>query len=613
MNYEDPPVPPELPGMAGLCFDAEDRLEEGSFFQPLTPPEISTAFAEPSQKDLQVVSLSSLSRDTEMESPRVCQPRSRSRSHTPQSSMPILQFFLQNAQDLRLDVAGAERCAARLGEELLFSTEDLYLLTEKENFMKLPLPMYVRRWLAAERQGRLSNPEALVEETAESQGDAGDDGVDSPLPLRRRSISFTTETETIFTVEVTVQVNSVTAINIKRILFDVDFTLMLDWQDPNAMGLTAKEIQAMNDFNPEVVIDNAVDNDQPIAGGCNTPRPNRLVDGVCPDGHLKKTNRYRLSLSCNGLDLRAFPFDTQILPIRLKARNQSSLKATKMPVGVILVGPEGLNGQDKKHGLRRMGHTVKMQADRLADFKIQSLMGLRSELPDRWYEVRIIVERSPGHAIRNVATPCLVILIFSFTIYAIPMSELGSRLENTATCLLAMMAFQGVVNEMLPPVSYETALGRYVTAVYIILMFHGVEHALFSTLTSKSDSVAPRDRPIDIFFGTVDYWDANSSYLHGVEAILVVAELVLILFIHVAYVLYLFWLRRRGKAKRLHEAERPGVSLVDARSGFGTRTLKTRIPTGTTSAATRSRSIGSGHTTPSAGATLLQSSRPNKK
>jgi len=73
-------------------------------------------------------------------------------------------------------------------------------------------------------------------------------------------------------------------------------------------------------------------------------RPNRLVDGVCllaaslpgifttpdgsdgcdwfcqgPDGHLKKTNRYRLSLTCNGLDLRAFPFDTQILPIRLKA------------------------------------------------------------------------------------------------------------------------------------------------------------------------------------------------------------------------------------------------------------------------------------------------------
>ena len=97
-------------------------------------------------------------------------------------------------------------------------------------------------------------------------------------------------------------------------------------------------------------------------------------------------------------------------------------------------------------------------------------MGLRSEIPDRWYEVRIIVERHPGHAIRTVGMPCLVSLAFSFTIYAIPMSDLAGRLENTATCLLAMMAFQGVVNDMLPPVSYETALGRYVTAVYFVLM-----------------------------------------------------------------------------------------------------------------------------------------------
>lgn len=81
-----------------------------------------------------------------------------------QTWVPFYCFF---SEDLRLDVAGAERCAARLGEELLFSTEDLYQLTEKagpgglsshgilvhrgcwevaweeENFMRLPLPMYL--------------------------------------------------------------------------------------------------------------------------------------------------------------------------------------------------------------------------------------------------------------------------------------------------------------------------------------------------------------------------------------------------------------------------------------------------------------------------------------
>lgn len=40
------------------------------------------------------------------------------------------------------------------------------------------------------------------------------------------------------------------------------------------------------------------------------------------------------------------------------------------------------------------------------------------------------------------------------------------------------------------------------------------------------------------------------------------------------------------QAKRLREAQRAGVSLVDARTGFGTRATQTRIPTGTTSATT---------------------------
>ena len=85
--------------------------------------------------------------------------------------------------------------------------------------------------------------------------------------------------------------------------------LRLDWQDPSAMGLSVKEIEAMTSFNLEVVIvgcsdenleqmlskcwligsedvwrlwdhigpyltiqDNAVDNDQPLAGGCSAPR-----------------------------------------------------------------------------------------------------------------------------------------------------------------------------------------------------------------------------------------------------------------------------------------------------------------------------------------------------
>lgn len=60
---------------------------------------------------------------------------------------------------------------------------------------------------------------------------------------------------------------------------------------------------------------------RPFFSDLSTGRPSLFDSG--PDGQLKKTNRYRLSLTCNGLDLRAFPFDTQILPIRLKAGRET--------------------------------------------------------------------------------------------------------------------------------------------------------------------------------------------------------------------------------------------------------------------------------------------------
>ena len=47
---------------------------------------------------------------------------------------------------------------------------------------------------------------------------------------------------------------------------------------------------------------------RPFFSDLSTGRPSLFDSG--PDGQLKKTNRYRLSLTCNGLDLRAFPFDT---------------------------------------------------------------------------------------------------------------------------------------------------------------------------------------------------------------------------------------------------------------------------------------------------------------
>merc|ERR1712100_475657 len=70
--------------------------------------------------------------------------------------------------------------------------------------------------------------------------------------------------------------------------------------------------------------------------------------------------------------------------------------------------------------------------------------------------LNIVVVRNPNHVVWHVGFPILMILVFSFFVYAMAIADLGGRLEITSTCLLGMMTFQGTVKGMLPPLPYIT-------------------------------------------------------------------------------------------------------------------------------------------------------------
>ena len=57
--------------------------------------------------------------------------------------------------------------------------------------------------------------------------------------------------------------------------------LRLDWQDPSAMGLSVKEIEAMTSFNPEVVIVGCSDeNLAQMLSKCSENAEQMLVDWI---------------------------------------------------------------------------------------------------------------------------------------------------------------------------------------------------------------------------------------------------------------------------------------------------------------------------------------------
>lgn len=188
-------------------------------------------------------------------------------------------------------------------------------------------------------------------------------------------------------------------------------------------------------------------------------------------------------------------------------------------------------------------------------------MGVRAEVVDRFYALNIVVQRDPSHVIWNVAFPSLMVLVFSLTAYAMPIAELSGRLEITSTCLLGMMAFQGTIKEMLPPMPYLTAMGKYVIMVFIFLVAHGIEHAMAFVVTSRSDSTRSREDPSDFFLGTLPFWHQDSEEpVHG-EAIWFLSECIGLILFHVGFLGHLFYKRRKLQQCLKHEAERPGISL----------------------------------------------------
>jgi len=330
---------------------------------------------------------------------------------------------------------------------------------------------------------------------------------------------------------------------------------MIDWKDPTLVGHSVDDIQLRNVFNPEISIENAVEDDQPIKGSTFFPRMHEksIEQGVCVDGHLKKTSRYRMTLMCDNLDLRTFPFDTQILPIRLKSRRPD----------VALVGPEGFEGSDESEGLRKMGHAIDDHADHLSEWRIHSLMGIRASPQNRFYEIHIVVTRDPDHVLWNVGFPVMIIWLFSFNAYFIPMAEINGRLEITATCLLGMMAFQGSIKDMLPPMPYLTAMGKYIVAVFLMLVAHGAQHAMAYLWTSGTSSNAWRSQPPDVFFEKIRYWDDASKDPVVAEAVWVALEFIGMIIFHVILLWRNYRTRRQGALRRSKEALQDGICLID--------------------------------------------------
>lgn len=311
-------------------------------------------------------------------------------------------------------------------------------------------------------------------------------------------------------------------------VYDIDFQLDLDWEDPlveTDLGLdrllpdewSEKILPDYFDyteyFNPCILIDNSISTDvEPIGG----TQPNSLVytlDGYgnIVSAHMHRTERYRMAL-ISKINLINFPFDDNNLSIRLKSLPVAPFGYRWLPSKVLL--DDGYCGASPR---RRWRHEIVKGADGLSEWVLGNiLIPSKDSVPDLVdeeeedyscvYEAKLQIVRECWSGFWSLIFPLFITSSLGFTMYASETSDVNSRLCNTITCCLTIVLFKNIVENRLPQVPFLTVLDKYLVGTTIVLFYQGFGHAACGFLNANIFTQYFGVEPNPELSHTVDVW-----------------------------------------------------------------------------------------------------------
>lgn len=345
-----------------------------------------------------------------------------------------------------------------------------------------------------------------------------------------------------------VKVLSLRKIDELNSVYDIDFQLNLDWDDPLLNADNGDDGFMLPDyfdhtqyFDPCIIIENSISTDVEPIGGKPANSLAYTLDGAgnIISTHVHRSERYRTSLIAPP-NLLLFPFDDNVLPIKLKSLPVPPFGSRAVPLRVIL--DDGYNGGSPK---RSWKHEVSQDADGLSEWvvgdlvipsrdRLETLMAQRygfggnlgggtssALVAQRYdedddytatYQLGIQIVRECWSGFWSLIFPLLTTSSLGFTMYASEPSDVNSRLCNTITCCLTVVLFKYIVEERLPQVPFLTVLDKYLVGTTLILFYQGFGHAVAGFVSISSIFNAYFGFEPDSSWGHyIDLWFWSSS------------------------------------------------------------------------------------------------------
>ena len=201
---------------------------------------------------------------------------------------------------------------------------------------------------------------------------------------------------------------------------------------------------------------------------------------VDPEGNVTYRQGF-IGAFAQALDLRDFPFDTQVLRIHGVLPGSTATEIELVPdEGLIAAGMKDAAGIAEKITLPDW-HITSWQAGARPYVLMPGI-----EVPGYAFEFR--AKRASGHYILKVILPLLLIVMMSWTVFWIDPENAGSQISVAVTSMLTLIAYRFAVGGEVPRIPYTTRLDTFILAS-TVLIFLSLIQVMITTKLARREQV----------------------------------------------------------------------------------------------------------------------------
>jgi hypothetical protein len=295
----------------------------------------------------------------------------------------------------------------------------------------------------------------------------------------------------------------VTGIDVAENTFHIEGFMDLIWCDPRLAYSAAETGRHEEIFLEEAASDKLEEiwwPDIEFVNESGAPEVENSELIILPDGTINFQERFNAELEAR-YDLRQFPFDRQILEIEIESFAWDN---------EYLV----LHKEEEKIGFSDEFQIPEWRIERV-EASIEEKQEVRDRKPFSEFLMKIEVARLSSYYQWKILLPLVILVAISWSVFWMVGDGLADRMSVSLTGLLTIVAYQFIVADGLPKVSYFTLMDGILTLSFVMMALTIMQNIYVNTLYlhEKEETAAHWDQ--------VCRWLFPTSYFLGLALLFI--------------------------------------------------------------------------------------------